>query len=164
MAAASYGSPIMSAAGGGDGLVGDAAEPVVFMMRSIWEKRRCRSRKLPRAMPLTAATDLDAGEVVEVQGESEALPVAAEDESELRGHPVVSTQQPGWTRARKCPAGSFGDWMEWKPITGARMSRSADGGRPGHRDQGRSKRSRFMTLFHAATKSARNFSCASSLA
>ena len=37
-------------------------------------------------------------------------------------------------------------------------------GRPGHRDQARSNRSRFMTLFHAATKSAANFSGASSLA
>jgi len=39
-------------------------------------------------------------------------------------------------------------------------------GRPGRRDQAdpaRSNRSRFMTLFHAATKSRTNFSCASSL-
>ena len=37
-------------------------------------------------------------------------------------------------------------------------------GRPGRRDQVRSKRSRFMTLTHAATKSCTNFSRASSLA
>jgi len=35
-------------------------------------------------------------------------------------------------------------------------------GRPGHRDQARSNRSRFMTLSHAATKSRTNFSFASS--
>jgi hypothetical protein len=35
------------------------------------------------------------------------------------------------------------------------------GGRPGHRDQARSNRSRFMTLSHAATKSRTNFSFAS---
>ena len=34
-------------------------------------------------------------------------------------------------------------------------------GRPGHRDQARSNRSRFMTLSHAATKSRTNFSFAS---
>src|ERR1035437_10649554 len=43
---------------------------------------------------------------------------------------VRGTLRPGWTRARKVPAGSFGDWVEEKPITRPRMSRSADEGRP----------------------------------
>ena len=42
--------------------------------------------------------------------------------------------------------------------------RPARAGRPGHHDQTRSNRSRFITLSHAATKSFTNFSFASSLA
>jgi hypothetical protein len=47
--------------------------------------------------------------------------------------------------------------------TGSRPGRPTRG-RPGRRDQARSKRSRFITLTHAATKSRTNFSRASSLA
>ena len=93
---------------------------------------------------------------------------------------AVATQSAGWpwfTSRRyeapcdpdghelaTCPLGSFRDWMEGKPITRPRMSRSADEGRPARPDQARSKRSRFMTLSQAATKSRTNFCCASSLA
>jgi hypothetical protein len=49
-------------------------------------------------------------------------------------------------------------------VIGRRCLGRPTSGRPGHRDQVRSKRSRFMTLTHAATKSCTNFSPASSLA
>jgi hypothetical protein len=57
----------------------------------------------------------------------------------------------GWRpdRGEGAPTGSRG-----RPIVGP----------PPHRDQARSNRSRFMTLFHAATKSRTNFSFASSAA
>jgi hypothetical protein len=46
-------------------------------------KRRCRRRKLPRVMRLTAATAWASVEVVEVEGEAESFPVAGQDEGEF---------------------------------------------------------------------------------
>jgi hypothetical protein len=51
-----------------------------------------------------------------------------------------------------------------RPPTEVGTSRPAGEDRPGRHDQTRSNRSRFITLFHAATKSFTNFSFASSLA
>jgi hypothetical protein len=64
-------------------------------------------------------------------------------------------------------AGEAFDWAvpSRRPeVLGERASGPARAGRPGRDDQARSNRSRFITLFHAATKSRTNFSFASSLA
>jgi len=74
--------------------------------------------------------------------------------------------QPGRRRApsvAKRPSRPAARAISARPPGRGHPGRPASG-RPGHRDQARSNRSRFMTLSHAATKSRTNFSCESSLA
>jgi hypothetical protein len=71
------------------------------------------------------------------------------------------TNQQGWGNVMYIPAASR-DWMEGEGVPDRGCPGRPMSGRPGHRDQARSNRSRFMTLSHAATKSRTNFSFASS--
>jgi dihydrofolate reductase len=78
------------------------------------------------------------------------------------------TSIPTWSRRRRQTSAAqrcaLGSGTTGHAAVRKRTSRSAGPGRPGHHDQTRSNRSRFITLFQAATKSLTNFSFASSLA
>ncbi|MGH3798237.1 MAG: hypothetical protein ACRDSP_25585 [Pseudonocardiaceae bacterium] len=84
----------------------------------------------------------------------------------MRGNPQLASISIV-TDAIRRPRSSFEQWQALRVCQDI-VRRGCPGrptsGRPGHRDQARSNRSRFMTLSQAATKSCTNFSRESSLA
>src|SRR5450756_614359 len=71
------------AAGGGDDVVGDDAEPVDLHDAVDLGEQAVQEPEVAAGDAADSSNSLGVGEVVEIQGESEALPVAGEDEGEL---------------------------------------------------------------------------------